>query len=190
VAAVVVNLTGRGSTARTMAWPEAGLLTQLGVVERNLAAEEAAAVLAAVAAGQAAGVVLPLIPLMHGGGEASIIQEWKRLASAEPDARRRGDYGGLALVFADAAGCQAAWKQGLRGWNVIESKQVQEWKDEARAEERAEVLLETLEAKFGAPPEELAAAVRATTDRARLKAWGVLAAKAASLEQFRRDAQL
>lgn len=37
VGAVVVNLTGRGNTAQTMDWPEAGLLTRLGVVERNLA---------------------------------------------------------------------------------------------------------------------------------------------------------
>jgi hypothetical protein len=194
VGAVVVNLTGQGSTAREMDWPEAGLATRLGVVERNLAREEAAPVLAAVAAGQAARVVLPLIPLMQGGGEAGNIQEWVRLASAEPDGRRRADYGGLALVFAEAAGCRPAWKEALREWNMIQSQQVLEWQAEGevkgQVKGRAESLLEMLEARFGAVPAELASAIRATTDMDRLKAWVVLAVKVTSLDQFRQDAQL
>jgi hypothetical protein len=190
VDAVVVNLTGRGSTAQTVDWPEAGLLTRLGVVERNLAGEDAQAVLAAIAAGQAGRVVLPLIPLMQGGGEAGIMAEWVRLASAEPDARRRADFGGLALVFAEAAGCRAAWKQTLKEWNMIQSQQVLEWQAEARIDERIAALLEVLEAKFGVVPAEIASAIRATTDIVRLKNWNALAAKAPSLEQFRHDTQL
>jgi hypothetical protein len=186
VGAIVVNLTGRGSTAQTMDWPEAGLLTQLGVVERNLAGEDARAVLAAIGSGQASRTVLPLIPLMQGGGDAGIMAEWVRLASAEPDARRRTDFGGLALVFAEAGGCRAAWKQTLKEWNMIQSQQVLEW----RAEERAETLLDVLETKFGSVPTEVASVVRATTDIGRLKGWVVLAVKAPSLEQFRHDAQL
>jgi hypothetical protein len=194
VGAVVVNLTGQGSTARVMDWPEAGLSTRLGVVERNLALEKAGAVLAAVGAGEASRVVLPFVPLMQGGGEAGIIQEWLRLASAEPDGRRRADYGGLALVFAEAAGCREAWKQALKEWNMIQSQQVLEWQAEGevkgQVKGRAESLLEMLEAKFGGMPVELASAIRATTDVNRLKAWVILAVKAASLDQFRQDAQL
>jgi hypothetical protein len=194
VGAVVVNLTGRGSTAQTMDWPEAGLLTRLGVVERNLAGEDARAVLAAIGSGQTGRIVLPLIPLMQGGGDAGIMAEWVRLASAETDARRRADFGGLALVFAEAGGCRAAWKQTLKEWNMIQSQQVLEWqaeaRAEARAEERAEALLDVLETKFGGVPTEVASAVRATTDLGRLKGWVILAVKAPSLEQFRHDAQL
>ena len=39
--AAVVNLTGNGTSSRTMSWPEAGVLTQLGVRERNLARADA-----------------------------------------------------------------------------------------------------------------------------------------------------
>ena len=39
VGAAVVNLTGTGRASRRMEWPAAGLLTHLGVVERNLAGE-------------------------------------------------------------------------------------------------------------------------------------------------------
>lgn len=190
VGAVVVNLTGRGSTAQVMEWPEAGLLTRLGVVERNLAGEDAQAVLAAVGTGQAGGVVLPLIPLLQGGGEAVIMTEWVRLALAEPDARRRADFAGLALVFAEAAGCHAAWKQTLKEWNMIQSQQVLEWQAEARIEELTTALLDVLKEKFAGVPPEVASAIRATTDLRRLKGWLVLAAKAPSLEQFRHDAQL
>lgn len=142
--------------------------------------------LAAIGSAQAGRVVLPLIPLMQGGGEAGIMAEWVRLASAEPDARRRADFAGLALVFAEAAGCRAAWKQALKEWNMIQSQQVLEWQTEGRAE----TLLDVLEAKFGGVPAEVASAVRATTDLGRLKGWVVLAVKAPSLEQFRHDAQL
>jgi hypothetical protein len=96
------------------------------------------------------------------------------------------DFAGLALAFAEAAGCHAAWKQTLKEWNMIQSQQVLEW----QAEARAEGTLDVLEAKFGGVSEEVASAVRATTDMARLKNWTVLAAKAPSLEQFRHDAQL
>jgi hypothetical protein len=81
-------------------------------------------------------------------------------------------------VFSEAAGCHAAWKQALKEWNMVQSQQVLEW----QAEARAEALLEALEARFGAVPAEIASAVRATTDIARLKSWGILAAKAPSLE--------
>jgi len=50
-----------------------------------------------IASGAAPACLLPFIPLMQGRADPAIIQQWLQLASAEPDARRRGDYGGLAL---------------------------------------------------------------------------------------------
>ena len=132
VGAVVVNLTGTGNSSRDMAWPGAGLLTRLGVRERNLANEDARATLDSILAGTTSPVVLPLIPLMRGGGEAGIMAEWLTRASAEPDPRRRADYGGLALVFAEAADRHETWAKALEGWNVIQSKQVAEWQAQAR----------------------------------------------------------
>ena len=131
--AIIVNLTGNGKASQSMDWPEAGLHTGLMIVERNLSERRADVTLASIGAGTAPSVVLPLIPLMQGGGESANIANWLELAGAEPDAHRRGDYGGLALVFADAAGCWDVWKEALKEWNVIQSKQVNEWQAQAHA---------------------------------------------------------
>ncbi len=127
VGAVVVNLTGRGHTSRDMTLRQTGIRTHLAVREVNLAEGDAAETLAGVASGALARCVLPWIPLMHGGGEASIITRWKELAGLEPDARRRSDFGGLAVVFAEAAGHREVWKEALKEWSMIESQQVLEW---------------------------------------------------------------
>src|SRR5262245_5160275 len=79
----VVNLTGTGRSSRDMRWPEAGLVTELRVAERNLAGESATAVLSGVTIGTTSRVILPFVPLMQGGAEAGIIQGWLGLASAE-----------------------------------------------------------------------------------------------------------
>jgi hypothetical protein len=124
--------------------------------------------------------------LMHGGGEAAIIQQWLDLAHQETDSRRRSDYGGLALVFADAAGCRKDWKEALKGWNMIESQQVLEWIAEGRVEGEANALLRVLARRFppGATP-EMIAVIRATQDLERLEAWLDTAATADSLDAFR-----
>jgi hypothetical protein len=197
VGAVVVNLTGRGRTSRDMTLRRTGIRTLLGVAERDLAAFGAAEVLDGIAAGRIARSVLMWIPLMTGGGEDAIIARWLELATAEPDGRRRSEYGGLALVFAEAAGCQQAWRRGLRGWNVRESQVVNEWINEGKAEGmaegkaegEAEALLRVLRARFGAVPDELASRIRQTADLPQLERWLDLAATTASLDAFRHGLQ-
>ncbi len=181
--AVVVNLTGNGNSSREMNWPEAGVLTHLGVRERNLAREDARTTLDAIIAGIVPEVVLPLIPLMQRGGEAGIIVDWVTRALAVPDARRRADLGGLALVFAEAAGCADAWKKALEGWNVIQSKQVLEW----QAQTRSEMLLEALQERVGPLPNEVVGRVKNERDDALLRRWFKLALRATTLEQFLRE---
>src|SRR5437016_12304960 len=96
--------------------------------------------------------------LMHGGAERRIMEQWKDLAQAEPEARRRADYAGLALVFAELTDCRPAWKQALEGWNVEQSLQVLEWQAEAekrglarrKAEAKVEALLRVLHKRFPA----------------------------------------
>src|SRR5208283_1122779 len=95
------------------------------------------------------------IPLMQNGSEPGIITQWLELACAEPDERRRGDYGGLALVFAELAGCRPAWKQALQGWNMQVSQQVLEWQAEATLRTPREDLRTLLEDRFGALSETL-----------------------------------
>jgi hypothetical protein len=191
VGAILVNLTGRGQAGRTLAWPQSGLLTQLQVVECNLAGYDAAAVLQEIAAGPSPAVLLPLIPLMHGGGESGILAVWQQLAGQEPDARRRGDYGGLALVFAEAAGCWELWKAALKEWNVVQSQQVLEWQAAAKAEGKtegmAEAVLEVLEARLGPLPAELPGRLRSLRDPVLLKRLLVSAVRCPTLDEFLRD---
>ncbi|HEY7426781.1 MAG TPA: hypothetical protein VH682_21270 [Gemmataceae bacterium] len=207
VGAVVVNLTGRSRTSRNMSLRQTGVRTNLEVVERNLCDEDAAALLDAIAAGQASRCLLPWIPLMQGGEEASIIQRWIELASQETDSRRRGDYGGLALVFAEAAKRLPMWKDALKEWNVIESQQVLEWINMGRAEGEAkgeargriegkvegeiESLLRVLARRFppGATP-EMEVAIRGTVDLECLGSWLDLAVTTLSLDAFRQAAGL
>ena len=190
VGAAVVNLTGRGHTARDMTLGTTAVRTCLGVAERDLEAEDAAAVLAGIAAGTIASCLLPFIPLMQGGAEAAIMAEWLRLAALETDARRRGDYGGLAMVLAEAAGRRDVWTQALKGWNVIQSQQVLEWMAEGKVEGKVESILRLLELKFQAVPPEVTAAVRGTSDLAQLGRWFDAAVTAGSLEAFRQSANV
>src|SRR5215813_13863992 len=157
VSAPVINLTGHGHTSRDMSL--AGMRTFLQVEERDLAGEDAASILAGIASGGVARCLLSLVPLMQGGAEAGIIQQWVQLASAEPDARRRGDYAGLALVFAEAASCRPVWQQALQGWNVVQSQQVLEWMAEGEVRGQVRSLLRVLRARFGTLPADLEAAI-------------------------------
>ncbi len=203
VVALVVNLTGRGHTARDLRLGRTGLRTCLQVGERNLADESAARTLRGIQAGRIPRCVLPLIPLMQGGADPGIMRPWRRLAEAEPDAGRRGDYGGLALVFAELARCHAIWNEGLRGWNVQQSKQVLEWQAEAlkrgraegraegKAEGKAEWLLRHLQRRTGkAVPSDLASKIRNTTDMDTLDRWFDVADGVSSFQEFRRRADL
>lgn len=202
VGAVVVNLTGRGRTSHDFQLRQTGIRTCLQVVERNLAEEDAAMPLAGIAAGTIARCLLPWIPLMHGGAESAILAQWLELARAEPDAQRRGDYGGLALVFAEAAKCRPVWKEALKGWNMVESQQVLEWiaegevkgraegraegQAEGRAEGQAELLLRLLELRFRTSlSADLVAQIRGTTNAEQLRRWFDAAYTAPSLDAFR-----
>ncbi len=120
---------------------------------------------------------------MQRGGEAGIIADWVARASAELDARRGADLGGLALVFAEAAGCAEAWQKALEGWNMIQSKQVLEW----QAQTRVADLLEVLKERVGPLPNAVVEQVREVRDHALLQRWLKLAARATTLDQFLQD---
>ena len=193
VGACAMNLTGRGQTARDMRLGE--MRTLLQPVERDLADADAAAVLQGIVAGSVARCLLPWIPLMRGADEAAILEQWQELAAAETDAQRRADYGGLALVFAEAAGRFELWNEALRRWNMIESQVVNRWKAEGEAKGKAEgkaegaatMLVQLLRKKFRVEPAaDLVAAIAACQDSRQLAQWQDAALDAATLEDFRR----
>lgn len=200
VGGAVINLTGTGHTSRNLQLGETGVRTVLAVAEVNLAEEDAGLTLDGIVAGNLDRCLLPWIPLMRRGQTEAIIEKWKVLALAEADTRRRADYGGLALVFAELTDCRPLWKQALEGWNVEQSQQVLEWQAEAekrgaakgKAEGKAESLLRLLTRKFSseAIPAELETAIWTTTDLTKLDRWFDAAYNAASLDEFRSGAQL
>jgi len=137
--AIVVNLTGTGRSARRMSLGD----TQWVLVPREVDVEalDAGDILEAITAGQVPPELLAWIPLMKRGEEDAIIARWLDIASRDPDAGRRGDYS-LALVFSEAVRCREKWEIALKGFNMVESPLVREWKDAARTEGRMEGKME------------------------------------------------
>lgn len=185
IGTIVINLTGRGSAARGYTWGQAGLTTILQPREINLSEKDAQVELDRVRKNEAPRVVLATIPLMQGGNDPGIIQQWIELASAEPDERTRGDLGGLAVVFSEAANCSSVWKKSLEGWNMIQSPQVLEWMAEGEIKGRLEALIRVLRRRFGILPSDLETNLRTCSERTRLDQWIDDAATADSLDAFR-----
>ncbi len=191
VIAALVNLTGRPQTnSLRMSLPEVPVAElSFRVVIRTLSQEDAGVTLDGIHSGDVARSILPWVSLMAGGGEDGIINRWKRLAQQEPNIQRRSDFAALSLVFAELAGCADAWKRGLEGWNMIQSKQIQEWQDEARVQTRLETtrqtLLRALELRFpGALPRKFVKRLEASDDLEELNHWFDAALTAADWETF------
>lgn len=215
VVGVLVNLTGPAQAeVWTMTPPDFGDLgLQFRVRVRTLREEDAHQLLADIEEGRVARCLLPWVPLMRGGDQTTVIEVWKRLASAEADVRKRGDYGGLARVFAELSGRREVWTKGLEGWNVEVSQVVLEWQEQALArglaqgrdqgiaegmvkglaKGRAEMLhllrervLRLLRKKYQTEPTaDLVAVVQGQTDPNLLGQWLDLAFDASSLEEVR-----
>lgn len=184
VASAVVNLTGPPQSdtldMRLPGMEEYGTFRR--IVTRTMRDEDAAATLAGVAGGQIARCILPFIPLMHRGSEPAIITQWQQVAGTEPDPLRRSQYGWLALVFADLAGCLSLWRQALMGWNMRQSVVV----NEVRAEVLREQIQRALELRFRtAVPADLVTALTAVTDLGELFRWFDASQTANSLDEFR-----
>ncbi len=192
VAGTLVSLTGSGPAAEVdMILPgPGGLGFRWRHGGRVLANEDAAGTLARIEAGELTRALLPWVPLMAGGGDANVIAHWRRQWEAEPDRRRRGDYGALARIFAELTGWKEAWHRALGDWNVEESQVVNEWIAQGRSQglaaARRDMLLRLVRAKFpGQVPAEVSGAIEAQADADVLSRWYDLALAAASLEQLR-----
>lgn len=189
VGLVVVNLTGKGQSDRRMQLRGTPLLTHLGVAEWNLATLPARTMLKQIEAGKLPRCLLAWLPLFKGGAHKGMIKEWWRLADVEKRPEHRRSLG-LAVVFAEAVGCGDLWRDGLKEWDMIESKIVNEWK--AEGEKKGEMkgmvrlLLQGAESRFGALPADLVTRIRACTDEDKLLLWIQRLVKGPSLDEFRK----
>jgi hypothetical protein len=185
VGAIVINLTGQGQALRDHKWRGAGLRVLIQPHEWNLKDVSAELVLRQVADGEAPLEALAWIPLMKGGNEPGKIKRWLELARPQTNRQRRLDLG-LVLVFAELAGSQDVWREALKGWNMKESQIVKEW----QAEAKAEMLIQILQKRFKAIPEDLRAAILAAKDPEQLTTWADVAFTVRSLRRFRQQAGL
>lgn len=164
--------------------------TSTRVVLRTLSVEDAAATMALIAAGQLDRCLLPWIALMHGGDDPIIISQWREAAQGEPDALLRAQYGALALTFADLGGRASIWKRELEGWNMGESRVINEWRAEGRLAGERLALKRFLQGRFRLPlPGDLQTAIDGQTDLAVLARWIDAAAIVSSLDDFRSAVQ-
>ncbi len=155
-----------------------------------LADQDAIATLTAIAENRCGLCILPWIPLMRGGDRPEVIALWKEQAERVKDRARRLDYGAIAAAFAELTGCDAVWRKELEGWQVEESRVVNEWitKAEAKAEVKAtrRNFMAVVENRFpGGVSTELTAAVEQQSDLKELSRWVVVAATAADLGQVK-----
>jgi hypothetical protein len=188
VAAALVHLTGRrAADTLDMTLPGGSAVgLRLTIASRALRVEDAVSTLAEIADGRTSRWLLPWIPLMKGGGKPTMLEEWKRLAGAEPNPIWRANYASLALVFAGLTRHLDEWTQALEGWNMKESTVVNEWKAEGKVEGQRDSLLQLLRLRFPDEiPGDLLEAIGAEFDRGKITQGITAAVKAASIEEFR-----
>jgi len=187
VAAAVIFLRGgRKDLKLQMRLPGTDVELAATLRPMSLARESAAATLERIGRGELGRSILPWVPLMAGGDEATVVAEWVRLASDEPDVQRRADYPGLALVFADGAGRLPIWKQTLEGFDMWQSEVIREWKTAGRLDAQRNDLLLVLRERFQTEvPADLVQKIQQTLDLSVLTSWLSAALKVPSLDAFR-----
>ncbi|OWK40440.1 hypothetical protein [Fimbriiglobus ruber] len=155
----------------------------------NVENDGADATLTGVASGRVSWGMLFWVPLMAGGGDATVLVRWKELAATVESGRRRGDLGKMALVFAELVGRGAAWQQSLEGFDMTESQVVNGWIKEAidqnRLEEGREYLVRVLRRRFPAVlTEDVLKAINAQPSLDLLHDWFEVALSAFTAEEF------
>jgi hypothetical protein len=191
VGSILINLTGeQPRTKLELGLPGTGKKTWIEPPIINLQQDAAAGTLANIAAGRLGLAILPWIPLMAGGGQPALIEEWKRVTLTEPDANKREKFAALALVFAELTRELVNWQQALEGWQMRESQIILGWMAEGELKgilrsKRAD-LLEVLRVRFQDPvPESLRLAVEGTNDPDILDCWFKAALRVKTLAGFR-----
>jgi len=116
-----------------------------------------------------------------------------RSVRAEIDPVRLADYG-LAVVFAHAVGRQDLWDSAVKELKMDEPKIVVEWKTQAERKGEikghAESLVHVVQRRYKMLPEEVASAIRASTDLKQLDGWLDAALSKDTLDLFRQETGL
>ena len=151
----------------------------------NVAEDDAADALEAVAAGSVSWGTLFWVPLMAGADDA-IAQRWKEVVTNGVDNRStRGNLAVVALVFAELAGRAMIWKRALEDFDMTESQVVNEWISKGELRKERQLLLRLLNKRFpGAVPPEVAKLISEQESLDLLNHWFDAAASAVTYDEF------
>jgi hypothetical protein len=115
-----------------------------------------------------------------------VIEEWKRQALTETEEEKRRSHGGLALVFAEKAGCLSASQTVLEGWNVERSQVLLKSEERGELKTNRALLLELLKLKFNQEvPADMVQLVEAETNLTTLHTWFQEAVNVPDLDSMR-----
>ncbi len=161
--------------------------------EVDIESFDAGEVLEDIASDSAPRELLAFIPLMKRDSEDVIITSWLDVAGRDPDAGRWGDYS-LALVFSEAVRCREKWQTALKGFTMIESPLVREWKAAAKIEgiieNKINWLVRVVLGKYKSGVDEVNEGIRRCQDQEKLDRWLDVALAAETLDEFRRQTGL
>jgi hypothetical protein len=188
VGAALVYLCGRcPEGVLDMTWPD-GSGTRHAPRVWNVADDDAATALEAVAAGSLSWGVLFWVPLMAGADQPAAIARWKELVTNVEDRRRRGELAGIALIFAELVGRRRVWNRELEGFEMVESQVVKEWisQGEARGELKRQRrnLLDLVRQKFPTVSPEVVKGINDQESMPVLEDWFHAAVGATTLDEF------
>jgi hypothetical protein len=156
----------------------------------NVAEDDAARTLEAIASGSVSWGMLFWVPLMSGADADPNLAQWKELVTTlGNELYRPGAFASVAAIFAELAGTAIVWKRALEGFDMTESKVVNEWiaQGETRAtrKERQGALLRPLNRRFpGTVPTEVTKLINEQESLDLLTYWFDAAVDAKAFEDF------
>jgi hypothetical protein len=170
----VLDMTGPGN-----------LGTRHAPVVWNVAGDVAAEALDAFEKGETTWGILFFVALMQGGGDPVVIRRWRERVALLPAGRRRDELVGIALVFAELAGCAQAWQRELEGSGMTESAIVNSWVEKAQLNENRNDLLIVLRTRFkGAVPPEVVETINSQPSKSLLEDWLREAVTVQTIDEF------
>ncbi len=189
IGGIIVNLTGRGKDYRPSVKQIGSRRMIFGMqpIQINLCDCNAAETVQKVGAGIWPITLLGWIPLMAGGNESGIIEQWVVLVDPITDPKMRSDLAIMAKNFAVLTNTKPLWDNALKGWMTMKSELVEELNREARIETRIETrqsdLISFVKRKLG-KSNRLVTEIEAITDSDRLERMIESASEVTTLDEL------
>ena len=154
-------------------------------VERDIA-EEA---LARVESGGSSWGLLFWVALMRGAEQETFVARWTQAVERVADKRSRDDLAGIALIFAELAGCGRLWHRMLEDRKMTESAVVNGWISQGETKGTVQTtrrhLIRLLDTKFpGGTPSEVRRLIEEQDSEQLLETWHEAALGAAAYADF------